>query len=126
LHALPAHGQSLIDLYESARGYDATYQAARAQYDASLARAAQAKAGILPSVGLSAGASHTELEVNTPVGGGTRGFNTQTAGINATQPLYRPANFPNRKSREMRVAIAIISGPVNSARKILWSYLRCM
>ena len=24
--ALPAHGQSLIDLYESARAYDAAYQ----------------------------------------------------------------------------------------------------
>ena len=38
--ALPAHGQSLIELYDAARDYDATWQAARAQYDASLARAA--------------------------------------------------------------------------------------
>ena len=37
--ALPARGQSLITLYEAARDYDATWQAARAQYDASLARA---------------------------------------------------------------------------------------
>jgi len=29
-----AHAQSLLTLYESARDYDATYQGARAQYDA--------------------------------------------------------------------------------------------
>jgi outer membrane protein len=104
--ALPAHGQSLIDLYDSARGYDATYQAARAQYDASLARAAQARAGILPSVGLSAGASRTELDVNTPLGDTSRGFNTQTAGINATQPLYRPANWATYEQGKRQVDIA--------------------
>ncbi|MBU2410182.1 MAG: TolC family protein, partial [Gammaproteobacteria bacterium] len=82
--ALPAHAQSLVELYRSAQGYDATYQAARSQYDASVARAAQAKAGILPSVGLSGGVSRTELEVDTSAGGGSRGFNTQSAGINAT------------------------------------------
>ncbi|MBT2326033.1 TolC family outer membrane protein [Variovorax paradoxus] len=104
--ALPAHGQSLIDLFESARGYDATYQAARSQYDASLARAAQAKAGILPAVGLSAGASHTELDIDTPVGSTSRGFNTQNAGVNATQPLYRPANWATYEQGKRQVDIA--------------------
>jgi outer membrane protein len=109
--ALPAHGQSLIDLYESARGYDATYQAARAQYDASLARAAQAKAGILPAVGLSAGASRTELDVDTPVGNSSRGFSTQNAGINATQPLYRPANWATYEQgkRQTEIARAVLT-----------------
>jgi outer membrane protein len=105
--ALPAHGQSLVELYESARGYDATYQAARSQYDASLARAAQARAGILPSVGLSAGANRTQLDVDTP-GFPTpnRGFNTQNAGINATQPLYRPANWATYEQGQRQADIA--------------------
>ncbi|GAA4334200.1 TolC family outer membrane protein [Variovorax defluvii] len=104
--ALPAHGQSLIELYEAARGYDATYQAARAQYDATLARAAQARAGILPSVGLSAGASRTELDVHTPAGDASRGFNTQSVGINATQPLYRPANWATYEQSKYQADIA--------------------
>ena len=66
--ALPAHGQSLIELYDAARAYDATYQGARAQYDANLARAAQAKAGILPAVGLSANATATHQELSTEIG----------------------------------------------------------
>src|SRR3954470_23198267 len=84
--ALPAHGQSLIELYDSARSYDATYQGARAQFDASLARAAQAKAGILPAVGLSASALSTHQELSTDNLSATRGFPNQSAGINATQP----------------------------------------
>ncbi len=104
--ALPARGQSLIELYDSARGYDATYQGARAQYDASLARAAQAKAGILPSAALSAGASHTQLDVDTPSGSLNRGLNTQSAGVNAIQPLYRPANWATYEQGKRQVDIA--------------------
>ena len=104
--ALPAHGQSLIELYDSARGYDATYQGARAQYDASLARAAQAKAGILPSVGLSANASATHQDLSTDSLSATRGFPNQSAGINATQPLYRPANWAVYEQSKRQVDIA--------------------
>ena len=104
--ALPAHGQSLITLYEAARDYDATWQAARAQYDASLARAAQAKAGILPSVGLSGGATRTELDLSSPAGSASRGFNTQTGGINAIQPIYRPANWATYEQSKRQIDIA--------------------
>ena len=61
--ALPAQGQTLNELYDSARGYDATYRGARSQYDASIARAAQAKAGILPAVGLTAGVTRSDLQI---------------------------------------------------------------
>ena len=40
--ALPVQAQSLVDLYQSARDYDATYQSAKSQFDATLARADQA------------------------------------------------------------------------------------
>ncbi|MGI4778233.1 MAG: TolC family outer membrane protein [Janthinobacterium lividum] len=92
-----AQGQSLIVLYEAARGYDATYQGARAQYDANIARAAQSKAGILPQVGLNAGVSRSALDVevlsNAPSVSASRDYTTQSVGINATQALYRPANW---------------------------------
>ena len=90
---LPAHAQRLIELYQSAQGYDAVYQGARAQYTASVARAAQARAGVLPAVGLTAGASFTKQDLSTDNATLTRGFNAQNVGINATQPLYRPANW---------------------------------
>ncbi len=108
--ALPAHGQSLIDLYESARGYDATYQGARAQFDASVARAAQARAGILPAVGLSAGVNRNDLDINvltgSQQGSASRNFNTQSVGINATQPIYRPANWATYEQGKLQAEVA--------------------
>ena len=86
--ATPA--QNLVTLYESARGFDATYQSARLQFDANVARADQARAGILPSVALGASVSRTAFELNNPAV--SRDFNTQSATLSASQPLYRPAN----------------------------------
>jgi outer membrane protein len=89
--AAPVRAESLLELYEAARVYDAAWQSAKSQYDASLARAEQAKAGILPAANLSAGHSRTQFDLdNPPV---DRGFSTQNAVITASQPLYRPANL---------------------------------
>jgi hypothetical protein len=40
-----AQAQNLVQMYEAARGYDAGYQSAKAQYEASIAKADQATAG---------------------------------------------------------------------------------
>lgn len=85
-----ANAQSLVDLYQSARAFDATYQSARLQYDAITFRAEQAKAGLLPSAGLGAAASRTRFENTTPPI--DRSFNQQSATLSASQPIYRPAN----------------------------------
>jgi len=86
-----AQAQSLVELYQSAQAFDATYQSARLQYDANLARAEQAKAGILPTAGLAAGVSRTGFENTNPVI--DRSYNSQNATLSASQPLYRPANW---------------------------------
>ena len=86
-----AKAQSLVDLYESARAFDASYQSAKLQYDANLARADQAKAGILPTAGLAAGVSRTGFDNTNPAI--DRSFTTQNASLSASQPLYRPANW---------------------------------
>jgi outer membrane protein len=104
--ALPARGQSLIQLYESARAYDATYQAARAEYEANLARAEQAKAGILPQVNLTANATAVEQELSTDLLSTRRNLPSQSAGITATQPLYRPANWATYEQSKRQADIA--------------------
>ncbi|HNQ11282.1 MAG TPA: TolC family protein, partial [Giesbergeria sp.] len=57
--AAPAQAQSLIELVESARAYDSSWQSAQAQLEAARRRADQARAGLLPSAGLSAGVSRS-------------------------------------------------------------------
>jgi outer membrane protein len=88
--AAPAQAQSLLALYEAARGHDAAWQSAQAQFDATVFRAEQARAGLLPSANLTAGAFRTQFENSNPAV--DRGFANQTATLSAAQPLYRPAN----------------------------------
>ena len=104
--AMPAQAQSLAVLYDAARQHDATYQGARAQAEALRARGAQARAAVLPQVGLAAGMSRTEADIRTDAGKGARDFNTQQIGIQATQPLYRPANWATRSQGERQAEIA--------------------
>ncbi len=88
--ALPAQAQSLVELYDAARGFDASYQSAKSQYDANLSKAEQAKAALLPSVGLAMGTSRTD--VGSDVAAFETNYGTQSATLSASQPLYRPAN----------------------------------
>lgn len=104
--AAQAQAQSLVELYQFARGYDATYLGALAQHDAALARAAQARAGLLPTVGLSAGAAHTRQDVSAASANPARALNARNVGINATQPIYRPANRASFEQGKRQVGIA--------------------
>jgi len=100
-----AQAQSLVQLYEAARGFDATYLAARSQYDASLAQAAQARAGLLPQAGLAAAASWARREVSN-YGALDGNSNNQSATLSASQPLYRPANRITNEQAELSTDIA--------------------
>ena len=55
-----------------------------------LAKAEQARAGLLPSAALSATANFSELD--SSVDTQDKNFNNQTLQLSASQPLYRPAN----------------------------------
>lgn len=101
------HAQSLIELYESARAYDATYQSARLQFEANVARAEQTRASVLPTAGLAATANRTDLEI-TPTSNPAlnRSFNGQTATLSASQPLYRPANWATYAQGKQQLAVA--------------------
>jgi len=96
--------QNLVELYRSAREYDASYQSARSLYEANLAKAEQAKAGILPTAGLSLGASRTNFENTNPVM--DRNFPTQTGSLNASQPLYRPGNWATYEQGKQQVVLS--------------------
>ena len=105
---MTAQAQSLAELYDSARGYDAGYQSARAQYEANLAKAAQARAGLLPTVNLAAAASRAHIDVTSAAASVTnpREYGSQTAGLNLSQPLYRPANLASYRQGEQQLLLA--------------------
>lgn len=84
--------QSLQDLYTAARSYDASYQSAKSQFDANLAKAEQAKALLLPTANFALEANRNNQEI---LPSSERSFGAQTATVSASQPIYRPANKAN-------------------------------
>jgi len=106
--ASTSQAQSLVDIYEMAKGHDATYQSARSQYEANLAKADQGKAALLPTVALSAGATRSQRDLNPTSTPSQTDYNytTQTAGINASQPLYRPANLATYRQSQKGLELA--------------------
>ena len=96
--------QSLVELYDAAKGYDTSLQAARAQYDANLAKAEQARAGLRPQAGLAAGANGTNSR--NDVTDTSRVTHSQNVTLSASQPLYRPANKIADEQGQLSVEIA--------------------
>lgn len=94
--------QSLVELFEIARGYDAPFISAKAQYEANLAKANQALGGILPTISMGSTATRTnaELTYDRPTSTYVNGQNiygNYTANVTMTQPLYRPAIWASYK-----------------------------
>jgi len=84
-----ARAQSLQELYEAARAYDATYLSAKALADSAQYRAAQAEALLRPSAGLNGSLSRAYVDL--PVGS-TRSSTTAGVGVSGRQPLFNRAN----------------------------------
>jgi outer membrane protein len=103
--ATSVQAQSLVDLYTAARDFDASYQSAKSQYTATLAKAEQAQAAILPTVGLSAIVSQTNQDLQLPASRNYT-YNSQSATIAASQPLYRPANLASYEQGKKQVTLA--------------------
>ena len=84
-----ARAQSLLELYDAAHGFDATYLAARALADSAQYRVEQVEALNRPSAAATAsiGNSRTDL----PVLGSSNGASRQ-AGVNGRYPLLNRAN----------------------------------
>jgi outer membrane protein len=102
--SLPAQAQSLVALYESARAFDASYQSVKSLYDATLAKSEQARAGLLHTIAMSANASLSTID-NTLAKTKQGFYDTQSATLSASKPLYRPANQItfNQSQRQIEV-----------------------
>ncbi|MEY3486709.1 MAG: hypothetical protein RL075_714, partial [Pseudomonadota bacterium] len=100
-----AQAQSLVELYESARAFDASYLSAKLQYDANLARAEQSRSSILPTANLVGTSTRTDFDTSASTAL-SRPFNTQSGTISASQPLYRPSNWATYDQSKKQVDLA--------------------
>ncbi|MBZ8139227.1 channel protein TolC [Rubrivivax gelatinosus] len=88
---LPAavHAQSLSELYQAARAYDATYLAARAQAESAEYQVAQTRALNRPAATLNASAVGSEYR---PLSYERGTSNTASASVDASMPLFNRSN----------------------------------
>ncbi|WOB10260.1 TolC family outer membrane protein [Piscinibacter gummiphilus] len=97
-----AHAQSLQELYDTARGYDATYLAARALADSTVYKAEGVHSLRRPNVGATVGYARTTNE--TPA---TESENRgPTAALNAKQTLFNRANDATISQADLGVEAA--------------------
>lgn len=106
LASAPASAQSLVEMVELAQGFDAPWLSSRAALDAAEHKGAQAKSGLLPSVGAQAGANYTRTEVHPNIPGMLNSAHQQSAAIQASQPLFRPANAIAYRQGQRNVELA--------------------
>lgn len=99
----PVAAQTLLEMVNAARKYDASFLAAQSQYSATLAKAEQSKALVLPTVGLTATATRTQQELAPRI---ESNYGSQTASIGVSQPLFNAANWSSYEQGQQQYALA--------------------
>lgn len=104
--------QSLNELYEAARAYDASFLAARAQAETAQHRLGQAQALRKPQLGLGVSGTHQQIDPPKVVAGGQQvagdrvGSTTVQAGLSGSMSLYNRANGVTISQAERGVEVA--------------------
>ncbi len=98
----------LLEVYRDAAAWDAQYAAARAQRDAGLEKLPQGRAGLLPTLGLSANTTWNESDTTLHASGTTvsRNYNSNGWSVSLSQPLFRWQNWIGYKQAELAAASA--------------------
>ncbi len=91
-----AWGDDLLKIYRDATKADAVYAAVRAQVDAAKERVVQGRSTLRPQVNLGGDTKWNDVDVQSDntsiIRNNNQSFTSWRAGVNATQPLYRPQN----------------------------------
>ena len=105
----PAAAADLLDIYRQAQVSDPVYSAARANWQAGQEKLPQGLAGLLPQASLSAYTQYNdrELQFRDPTIAFNRNqYNSNSASVSVTQPLYRKQNFVAYEQGKTQVALA--------------------
>jgi outer membrane protein len=109
LSSSSAWASDLMQSYQDALAYDAPYASARAALEAGREKLPQGRAGLLPSVSLSAGSvwNHQDMSTRaqTPADYTLR-YNSNFYSVQLSQPLFRWQNWVQYKEAQLAVAVA--------------------
>lgn len=105
----PVFAADLMDIYRQALASDPVYSAARASWSAGQEKLPQGLAGLLPQATLSASTQYNDRDLrfrNPAIAGGQAQFNSNSASVSLSQPLYRKQNFVAYDQGKTQVALA--------------------
>ena len=108
LLASPLWAADLTQIYREAQANDATYAAARSTLEAGRERTPQARAGLLPTIGISGNTQWNENEISLRRSSSTDNvkFNSNGYTLTLTQPLFRWQNWVAYDQSKFQVAQA--------------------
>jgi outer membrane protein len=109
LLAAPAGAADLIEIYRLALGSDPVYASARATLEAAREKRPQGLAGLLPQATLSASTQHNDRDLrfrNPTIAPSQAQFNSNSASVSVTQPLYRRQNLVAYEQGKTQVTLA--------------------
>ncbi len=112
--AMSVQAQTLQELYEAARAFDATYLAARAQSQSAEFRVAQSEALLRPSASATAGASTAVADAPRV---GTGDSNLIQGALNGRYPIFNKANRVTVE--QARKTLAVAQADLDSAEQDL-------
>jgi outer membrane protein len=108
--ASSAQAQRLVEMYDAARGYDAGFISAKAQFEANLAKANQTLGGILPNIAVSVSQVRTDFQrqAEGAAKSAITELETKTTAATLVQPIYRPAAWATYRQggRQLQQAAA--------------------
>ncbi len=100
-----AQAEGLVDLYQAAKAYDASYLAAKAQAEATGYKPAQAQSTWMPQVGLQGTITRSDLNSSVNSAFDASGT-TRKIGIQARQALFNKTNWDNISQADQAVVAA--------------------
>jgi len=105
LLAFNVQAADLLSVHRDAVAFDATFAAARAQHRASQEKSPQGRAGLLPTVGLTAATTANDSDSTSRSTGTTTStqYNNHSWTVTLTQPLFRWQNWTTWKKGELAV-----------------------
>jgi len=107
--------EDLITIYRDALQQDPVYAGAKSSYAATKEKLPQGRALFLPNVNATANANYNNFSANYSQGSlpapgsnvpGSASYPSYGAGVNLTQPLFRPQNYPLYDQAQIQVAQA--------------------
>ncbi len=105
----PVFAADLLEIYRLALASDPVYSAARASWTASQEKLPQGLAGLLPQASLSASTQYNDRDLrfrNPTIPGSQSQYNSNSASVSISQPIYRKQNFVAYDQGKTQVALA--------------------